>query len=213
MNYPLFDFDKVECQEYVDNLSSTNEKIKYYKYLLLEYMYEPIQDKEIREQAAIDPESYFEEPDEDEINRYMEYDRCEDVDHFIDWCNRKINYYEKLFEIEQIGDKMSEKSNEKINNPTEPNTKIQWNGTEGQLIYLIKALKENNFLPQNQNDEPYVFIEKYFVNKQGKPFKHKQLSQTKYQYEISKSGKPKKSKIIDEIIDETKSKTKNIDTY
>ncbi len=87
----------------------------------------------------------------------------------------------------------------KNENGNQPVSKIQWNGEENLLVYLVESLIEKSLLPAQLKQEPFAFIEKHFVKENGKPFKAKQLSQSKYQYEISKTGKPKKADIIDDI--------------
>lgn len=79
--------------------------------------------------------------------------------------------------------------------------KIKWQGTEGQLIYLVKSLVKKEFLSKEIGEQPVAFIKKHFVNKDGKNFKNKQLSQSHYQYSISSSEKPKRAEQINKMIE------------
>lgn len=104
--------------------------------------------------------------------------------------NEEIEYINKLDAFKQS--RVPQNSNY---------VKIRWNGSEGQLIYLIESLIANNFL---NIDNLFSFIEEHFLTKTGKPFKSPQLRQAKYQYEISHSKKPKRSEIIDQKVSESK---------
>jgi len=82
-------------------------------------------------------------------------------------------------------------------------SKIRWEGTETQLVYLFDELIKSGFLGQETNSEKYKLISEHFLNKSGKEFKPKQLSVT---FQNLTGKKPIKSEIIDEIINKTKSK-------
>lgn len=118
----------------------------------------------------------------------------QEYDSFWNWCKSRVEYYQKHFDLESS------------NSPEAKTAKISWQGTETSLIYLVTSLIEHGFLPQHLRDEPFAFITKHFVNKDGKPFKSKQLSSSKYQYEVTEKRKPKKAEIIDQIVEETKKK-------
>jgi len=83
---------------------------------------------------------------------------------------------------------------------------IRWQGSETQLIYLIELLLKENFLPPYIFDERFSFISKHFLNKKGLQFKQKQLAQSENNYEASKTGKPKGSAKIEELVEKLKNK-------
>jgi hypothetical protein len=54
--------------------------------------------------------------------------------------------------------------------------KIRWNGTEREIVFLFTLLKENGFLAKSEH--LWILIERHFLNREGHPFKNKQLSKT-----------------------------------
>ncbi|WP_417800244.1 hypothetical protein [Tenacibaculum sp.] len=54
--------------------------------------------------------------------------------------------------------------------------KILWKGTEKQIANLINLLIENKYLRPKCNQFKYKIICSHFINKNGNPFKEKQLS-------------------------------------
>jgi uncharacterized protein YdiU (UPF0061 family) len=85
--------------------------------------------------------------------------------------------------------------------------KIRWNGTETQIVYLFDVLYHEDFLEGSQFDERYSLISKHFENKEGKPFKNKQLAQTSQNLFLNKKegkAKPKRSQDLEKIIEDTK---------
>lgn len=82
--------------------------------------------------------------------------------------------------------------------------KIQWNGTEAQIVYLFSLLVDNHLIATIQCDEINSLISKHFKNKKGEDFKNTQLNQTKQNILNSKSGKIKKPEIIESITNSVK---------
>ena len=104
-------------------------------------------------------------------------------------------------EIAQLSDVPSAEVTGHSENAEMQQSKIQWLGTEGQLIYLVKSLIEKDFLPKFLADQPFAFIARHFLNSKGKPFKNTQGSQSYYQYDGNKNRKPTKAEIINQIIE------------
>lgn len=80
--------------------------------------------------------------------------------------------------------------------------RIQWQGTEAQLVYLFEKLYKKKLLPRNVNDKRYAFIEEHFLNNKGQEFKRRQLAQTSQNFQNNKEGKPKGAELIDKLIEE-----------
>lgn len=58
--------------------------------------------------------------------------------------------------------------------------KIEWLGTQSQLIYLFELLVKENFLSKEYNKTKWLLLSRHFYNKKGEEINHKQLS-TAYQ--------------------------------
>lgn len=81
--------------------------------------------------------------------------------------------------------------------PVKEQAKVQWLGTEAQLVYLIELLIKDRFLPENINK--WSLLERLFENKKGQPFKSKQLAQASQNLLNNKDAKPKGSAKLDEV--------------
>ena len=101
---------------------------------------------------------------------------------------------------------MSAQSNETLNtdestqeaqNSWKPVEKINWKGTETQLVLLVDLLTQEALL---KSDRKWKTIEEHFLV-QGKPTKSKNLSQS---LENTLAGKTKDEKTLKEIISEVK---------
>ena len=101
---------------------------------------------------------------------------------------------------------MSAQSNETLNtdestqeaqNSWKPVEKINWKGTETQLVLLVDLLTQEALL---KSDRKWKTIEEHFLV-QGKPTKSKNLSQS---LENTLAGKTKDVKTLKEIISEVK---------
>jgi len=79
-------------------------------------------------------------------------------------------------------------------------SKIKWFGTESQLEYLIESFKKEKWITEHNT---FSLINNHFEKSSGKEFN---FSQAKQNRENSKTGKPKKSYIIDNIIESAKMK-------
>jgi len=59
--------------------------------------------------------------------------------------------------------------------------KLQWMETESRIVYLFDKLRKNQFIPDSRI---FKKIEDHFLNKDGEPFKRKQLNATYHQIGI-----------------------------
>lgn len=90
-------------------------------------------------------------------------------------------------------------------------TKIRWNGTETQFVYLFEQLVKAGLLNNDFLDTiggGYSLLAQHFENREGKPFKNTQLANTFQNLAANKStpGKPKGADKIDKMISKTKRK-------
>lgn len=89
-------------------------------------------------------------------------------------------------------------------------SKIHWQGTETQFVYLFEQLVEAGFLSKYffTTESGYSLLTQHFENKQRKPFKNTQLANTFQNLGTNKKtpGKPKGADKIDKVISKTKRK-------
>mgnify|MGYP000318349044 CR=1 FL=1 len=91
----------------------------------------------------------------------------------------------------------TDESTQKAQNTWKPVEKINWKGTETQLVLLVDLLTQEALL---KSDRKWKMIEEHFLV-QGKPTKSKNLSQS---LENTLAGKTKDVKTLKEIISEVK---------
>ena len=91
----------------------------------------------------------------------------------------------------------TDESTQKAQNTWKPVEKINWKGTETQLVLLVDLLTQEALL---KSDRKWKTIEEHFLV-QGKPTRSKNLSQS---LENTLAGKTKDEKTLKEIISEVK---------
>ena len=112
--------------------------------------------------------------------------------------NALDKYLEKLKNVNFNEDTQREKTEKKDwEEELAELEKINWRGTETQLVLLVDLLTREAFL---KSDRKWKIIEEHFLV-QGKPTKSKNLSQS---LENTLAGKTKDVKIIKEIISKVK---------
>ena len=123
------------------------------------------------------------------------------------WFNRNINHAEEyVIANGSASAPQSSQSNETLNtgestqeaqNTWKAVEKINWRGTETQLVLFVDLLTQEALL---KSDRKWKTIEEHFLV-QGKPTKSKNLSQS---LENTLAGKTKDVKTLKEIISEVK---------
>ena len=121
------------------------------------------------------------------------------------WFNRNINHAEEyVIANGSASAPQSSQSNETLNtgeskgqNTWKAVEKINWRGTETQLVLLVDLLTQEALL---KSDRKWKMIEEHFLV-QGKPTKSKNLSQS---LENTLAGKTKDVKTLKEIISKVK---------
>jgi hypothetical protein len=121
------------------------------------------------------------------------------------WFNRNINHAEEyVIANGSASAPQSSQSNETLNTGEskgqitgKPVEKINWRGTETQLVLLVDLLTREALL---KSDRKWKMIEEHFLV-QGKPTKSKNLSQS---LENTLAGKTKDVKTLKEIISKVK---------
>ena len=121
------------------------------------------------------------------------------------WFNRNINHArEYVIANGSASASQSSQSNETLNTGEskgqitgKPVEKINWRGTETQLVLYVDLLIQEALL---KSDRKWKMIEEHFLV-QGKPTKSKNLSQS---LENTLAGKTKDVKTLKEIISEVK---------
>ena len=136
-----------------------------------------------------------------------EIQNIEEKSVFIEFMEIKIlNIQNKLSKNGSTKAQMPAQSNETLNtdestqkaqNTWKPVEKINWKGTETQLVLLVDLLTQEALL---KSDRKWKTIEEHFLV-QGKPTKSKNLSQS---LENTLAGKTKDEKTLKEIISEVK---------
>jgi hypothetical protein len=81
---------------------------------------------------------------------------------------------------------------------------LQWLWDETQLVYLFERLVKEGAIAKERGTLPFSRIARHFVNKEGKPFANKQLSQTQGNYRTNKDGRPEGANPIDAIVKDVK---------
>jgi hypothetical protein len=121
------------------------------------------------------------------------------------WFNREINHAEEnVIANGSASAPQSSQSNETLNTGEskgqitgKPVEKINWRGTETQLVLYVDLLIQEALL---KSDRKWKMIEEHFLV-QGKPTKSKNLSQS---LENTLAGKTKDVKTLKEIISKVK---------
>ena len=99
--------------------------------------------------------------------------------------------------VQSIETLNTDESTQEAHNTWKPVEKINWKGTETQLVLLVDLLTQEALL---KSDRKWKTIEEHFLV-QGKPTKSKNLSQS---LENTLAGKTKDEKTLKEIISEVK---------
>ena len=86
----------------------------------------------------------------------------------------------------------------KVHSTGEPVEKINWQGTETQLVFLMELLTQEGFLKSSRQ---WKMVEEHFLVK-GKLLKPKQLSQT---YQNLPVKGPRKAQILESILSQVSS--------
>jgi len=190
-NPPLFKFDwEAQKTHMYESMISATEKIKYLEYIL----------KEIKNPFN---------PDTVTLRRNFPNALAFDGmtgKYLLVIINEKkhIEKYE-LNEQERLNNKKAQISEKEIpQNNLKPLSKIEWMGSETQLIYLFKLLHSEGLITSEQGEKINTLIAAHFVNKKGQPLKRQQLSQSKLQYETSKTRIPRGAEKIDNIVTKIK---------
>ncbi len=95
---------------------------------------------------------------------------------------------------------ISTKRNEGIETNRKEIEPIKWQGTHVQLTYLFKQLQSAKLIPDTIN--LWALLERYFIDKDGNEIKN--LAQSYDGMTNSKSGKPNKHEILNNIVEEVK---------
>ena len=173
--YPTFFYDKERIEQYKKSLTPLQQEI-YLAYVQKEYAYFR---EEFKQASGMDV------TDEEIPSDFRKRNQ-----NFILYLNKEIKYLAKIRKLKES------------NEPIAPVDKIRWQGTEGQLTYLIKSLAHVNLLTEDVREKPFAFIERHFLNKKGIAFKAKQLRQADYQGDVGKTQKSREK--IDQIMEKVK---------
>ena len=92
----------------------------------------------------------------------------------------------------------TDESTQKAQNTWKPVEKINWKGTETQLVFLMELLTQEGFLKSGRH---WKMVEEHFLVK-GKLLKPKQLSQT---YQNLPVKGPRKAQILESILSQVSS--------
>ncbi len=109
-----------------------------------------------------------------------------------------------IFAVNEIFDsfKQSEPPQPKQKRDTEIE-KLNWQGTQAQLVFLIEQLYEQGFLSSIIQPEKFSLLSQHFTVK-GNSLNPKTLSQTRQNSLNTKKGKPKAVEKIEQIISAAK---------
>lgn len=170
---PTYDFDFDKIMNFCNKIDSLSDQVKYLLNLL-----------KIIDSYKFDGKEEFEG---DEIEPRFRAGRTRhDILSELEDRKKRLDY-EKM-----IGHKTGFKN--VIEN------KIQWQGSETQLIYLFELLFKSNLIPLKLYDKRFALIADHFLNKNGENFKNTQLAQSSLNYRNSVKGKPKNSNNIENLI-------------
>ena len=122
------------------------------------------------------------------------------------WFNRNINHArEYVIANGSASASQSSQSNETLNTGEskdqitgESDEKINWQGTETQLVFLMELLTQEGFLKSGRH---WKMVEEHFLAK-GKSLKPKQLSQT---FQNMPVKGPRKAQILESILSQVSS--------
>ena len=124
--------------------------------------------------------------DQDELLAFLEY-----LDGELKW------YLGSLNQNDSANAQGPVQRNETLNTG-EPVEKINWQGTETQLVFLMELLTQEGFLKSGRH---WKMVEEHFLVK-GKLLKPKQLSQT---YQNLPVKGPRKAQILESILSQVSS--------
>ncbi len=133
--------------------------------------------------------------DQDELHAFLEY-----LDGELKWHEAGLNQNDlsSASQTAQNNEPLNtDESTQEAHNTWKPVEKINWKGTETQLVLLVDMLTQEALL---KSDRKWKTIEEHFLV-QGKPTKSKNLSQS---LENTLAGKTKDEKTLKEIISEVK---------
>ena len=125
---------------------------------------------------------------------------------FIEFLNWEIEYLQgPLNQEDSASPTQAHQRNETLNTGEskgqitgEPVEKINWQGTETQLVFLMELLTQEGFLKSGRH---WKMVEEHFLVK-GKLLKPKQLSQT---YQNLPVKGPRKAQILESILSQVSS--------
>ena len=125
---------------------------------------------------------------------------------FIEFLNWEIEYLQgPLNQEDSASPTQAHQRNETLNTGEskshttgEPVEKINWQGTETQLVFLMELLTQEGFLKSSRQ---WKMVEEHFLVK-GKLLKPKQLSQT---YQNLPVKGPRKAQILESILSQVSS--------
>lgn len=81
---------------------------------------------------------------------------------------------------------------------------VQWRGNDTELYYLINQLEKSGLFTAIDSKSFLKIIEEYFIDKNGKPFSKKSITQGKNNIIINKDKKSRNSHTMDKILEEFK---------
>jgi hypothetical protein len=111
---------------------------------------------------------------------------------------------EIIYRQKKLGSKPEANTNQ-TKEPQKEIEKIQWLGTEAQLVYIIESLISEKLLPENM--DKWRLIEKLFENSKKQSFKNRQLAQVSPNLLNNNEGKPGGSEKLDRIRANIKTKS------
>ena len=120
------------------------------------------------------------------------------------WFNRNINHAQEYVNANgSASPTQAHQRNETLNtgeshSTGEPVEKINWQGTETELVFLMELLIQEGFLKSGRH---WKMVEEHFLVK-GKLLKPKQLSQT---YQNLPVKGPRKAQILESILSQVSS--------
>jgi len=125
---------------------------------------------------------------------------------FIEFLNWEIEYLQgPLNQEDSASPTQAHQRNETLNTGEskgqitgEPVEKINWQGTETQLVFLMELLTQEGFLKSGRH---WKMVEEHFLAK-GKSLKPKQLSQT---FQNMPVKGPRKAQILESILSQVSS--------
>ncbi len=117
------------------------------------------------------------------------------LDKVIEFVENELIYLKKLFSMSNKGVQTNFDS-----------IGVQWRGNDTELYCFVNELTKKGFLTDIDKENFLKLIKKHFIDKKGKPFSEKVISQGVNNLLINKDKKSRNSFKIDEIISSKKHK-------